>query len=231
MSYLPVNYPSLCIPRVFPGISQKFIEDMFRQIGILSHVEMNLRTSAKGEKYYLVFIHFQMWYLDTYTYDTRLRLVNGENIPVFYNEKQFWKVSAMRLAKPTNPPPPRLSAYSKPPLPNPPPPPPKSVYSKPPLPISPPPIKALRIELPSDCSLSLDKPRFPCSPHPKTKTYSPISPLTPPPSSPTSSYSSISYKQYDPEEEEPLTYENCGIDYRNTQYPARRRPARYQKAF
>jgi hypothetical protein len=211
----PENYPSLCIPRVFPDIPKEYIEHMFKQFGILSHLEMLLKTSARGEKFYLVFVHYKSWYLDTYTYATRLQLIRGENIQVYYNHKYFWKVSAMRLTKPLNPTPP-----------------PKPTYCKPPLPLSPPPIKSLRIELPSLSSLSLDSPCSPCSPPPITraKACSPISPLTPPPSSPTSSYSSISYKQPEQEEEEPIEYENCGIDYRNAPYPKRRRPARVIKA-
>lgn len=213
----PENYPSLCIPRVFPDIPKEYIEHMFKQFGILSHLEMLLKTSARGEKFYLVFVHYKSWYLDTYTYATRLKLIRGENIQVYYNHKYFWKVSAMRLTNPT-PPPPQ-----------------KPAYCKPPLPLSPPPIKSLRIELPSIASLSLDSPLSPCSPPPITraKAYSPISPLTPPPSSPTSSYSSISYKQTEQEEEEeeePIEYENCGIDYGKTPYPKRRRPARIIKA-
>ena len=183
---------------------------MFKQFGILSHLEMRLKTSARGEKFYLVFVHYKSWYLDTYTYATRLQLIRGENIQVYYNHKYFWKVSAMRLAKPT-------------------PPPPKPTYCKPPLPLSPPPIKSLHIELPSIISsLSLDSP---CSPPPITraKACSPFSPLTSPPPSPTSSYSSISYKQPE-QEEEPIEYENCGIDYGKTAYPKRRRPARIIKA-
>jgi len=181
---------------------------MFKQFGILSHLEMLLKTSARGEKFYLVFVHYKSWYLDTYTYATRLQLIRGENIQVYYNHKYFWKVSAMRLEKAT--------------------PPPKPAYCKPPLPLSPPPIKSLRIELPSIASLSLDSPLSP-PPIARPKAYSPISPLSPPPSSPTSSYSSISYKQPE-QEEEPLEYENCGIDYRNAPYPNRRRPARVIKA-
>jgi hypothetical protein len=217
----PENYPSLCIPRVFPDIPKEYIEHTFKQFGILSHLEMLLKTSARGEKFYLVFVHYKSWYLDTYTYATRLKLIRGENIQVYYNHKYFWKVSAMRLTKPLNPTPP-----------------PKPTYCKPPLPLSPPPIKSLRIELPSLSSLSLgdeatDSPCSPCSPPPiaRPKAYSPISPLSPPPSSPTSSYSSISYKQPEQEEEEePLEYEKCAIDYKNAPYPKRRRPARVIKA-
>jgi len=210
----PENYPSLCIPRVFPDIPKEYIEHMFKQFGIISHLEMLLKTSARGEKFYLVFVHYKSWYLDTYTYATRLQLIRGENIQVYYNHKYFWKVSAMRSTKPLNPTPP-----------------PKPTYCKPPLPLSPPPIKSLRIELPSLSSLSLDSPCSPCSPPPiaRTKAYSPISPLTPPPSPTNSSTSSYSYKQSDPDEE-PITYENCGVDYGNTAYPKRRRPARIIKA-
>jgi hypothetical protein len=209
----PENYPSLCIPRVFPDISKEYIHHMFRQFGIISHLEMLLKTSARGEKFYLVFVHYKSWYLDTYTYATRLQLIRGGNIQVYYNHKHFWKVSQMRLVTPTkslNPTPP-----------------PKPAYSKPPLPLSSPPIKSLQIELPLS-PLSLDSPRSPPQIS-RVKTYSPISPVTLPPSSPTSSYSSISYKQTDPDEE-PLTYENCGIDYGKTAYPKRRRPARVIKA-
>ena len=208
----PENYPSLCIPRVFPDIPKEYIEHMFKQFGILSHLEMLLKTSARGEKFYLVFVHYKSWYLDTYTYATRLQLIRGENIQVYYNHKYFWKVSAMRPAKPTPTKPlnPTLPAYCKPPL-----------------PLSPPPIKSLRIELPSITSLSLDSPLSP-PPIARAKVYSPISSLTPPPSSP--SDSSYSYKQPESEEEESLTYENCGVDYGNTAYPKRRRPARIIKA-
>ena len=188
MSYLPVNYPSLCIPRVFPGISQKFIEDMFRQLGILSHVEMKLRTTAKGERYYLVFIHFNMWYQDTYTYATRMRLANGGNIQVYYNEKYYWKVSAYRERE------------QKPPC---------------------------RPPLPPKCSPPLPPQ---CPPPSPIESFSPVSPVSPPPVSPPPNSLSSSNAPERDDEEPDLIYENCQIDYGNTPYPHRRRPARYQKA-
>jgi len=205
------HYPSLCIPHVYKGINKKFIENMFRQFGILSNVEMHLKTSARGQPYYIVFIHFQMWYLDTYTYATRLRLMLGGTIQVHYSEKYFWKVSALR--EPTHPAPPKPLT--------------EELVPRPPL-HRPEPPKSLQLELPSLSSLSLNSPLSP-PPIARPKPCSPLSSPPPSPSSPPDSPRSYQQQVLDTDETQ-LTYENCQLDYKNMPYPKRRRHVRYVKA-
>ena len=95
---LPVNVPSLCIPRVYPNISEARIRKIFDELclGLIDHVDIISKTTEKGEKYNRVFIHFQRWFTDGNASIARERLVNGKDIKIIYDEPWFWKVSAYR---------------------------------------------------------------------------------------------------------------------------------------
>ena len=95
---LPVNVPSLCIPRVYPNINEARIRKIFDELclGLIDHVDIISKTTEKGEKYNRVFIHFQRWFTDGNASIARERLVNGKDIKIIYDEPWFWKVSAYR---------------------------------------------------------------------------------------------------------------------------------------
>ena len=95
---LPANVPVLCIPRVYPNISETRIRKIFDELnmGTLERVDIVSKTSEKGEKFNRVFVHFRRWN-DTENANTaRERLLNGKEIKIIYDEPWFWKISAYR---------------------------------------------------------------------------------------------------------------------------------------
>lgn len=95
---LPMNIPSMCIPKVFPSISRKRIEDTFLdlRIGSLERVDIVSKTAKNGEKYNTVFIHLREWDVrDPYAIEMREALMreNG-SVNIMYDRPYFWKVVA-----------------------------------------------------------------------------------------------------------------------------------------
>jgi len=95
---VPINVPSLCIPRVYPNISEARIRKIFDELalGTIDHLDIISRTTDKGEKFNRVFIHFRSWYTDGNAGLARERLLNGKDIKIIYDDPWFWKVSAYR---------------------------------------------------------------------------------------------------------------------------------------
>jgi hypothetical protein len=95
---VPINVPSLCIPRVYPNISEDRIRKIFDELalGTIDHLDIISRTTDKGEKFNRVFIHFRSWYTDGNAGVARERLLNGKDIKIIYDDPWFWKVSAYR---------------------------------------------------------------------------------------------------------------------------------------
>ena len=97
---MPVNVPSLCIPRVYTNISEGRIRKIFDElnIGVIDHIDMINKNTEKGEKYNRVFIHMSRWFTDGNAAIARERLLNGKDIKIIYDDPWFWKVSAYREA-------------------------------------------------------------------------------------------------------------------------------------
>ena len=98
LDLLPKNIPSMCIPKVFPSISRRRIEDTFAdlRIGILERVDIVSKTAKNGEKYNTVFVHLREWNVrDAYAREMReaLMLENG-SVNITYDRPYFWKVVA-----------------------------------------------------------------------------------------------------------------------------------------
>lgn len=96
---LPSNIPSLCIPRVFINIDEKRIRHVFDELnmGIIDRIDIICKTTAKGEKFNRVYVHFKQWFINNTNSDTaRERLLNGKDIKIIYDDPWFWKVSAYR---------------------------------------------------------------------------------------------------------------------------------------
>jgi hypothetical protein len=92
--------PVLCIPRVYPNISESRIRRIFDDLnmGTLDRIDIVSKHShsEKGEKFNRVFIHFRQWN-DTENANTaRERLLNGKEIKIIYDDPWFWKISAYR---------------------------------------------------------------------------------------------------------------------------------------
>ena len=104
---LPKNIPSLCIPRVFPNISEarirKTFEDIF--IGRIEKIDI-----IKGDKFNRVFVHL-IWNNTPDALYVRNQVMTGKDVKVVYDGPWFWMVSASRkqTPPPQPPPPPQLS--------------------------------------------------------------------------------------------------------------------------
>jgi hypothetical protein len=98
---LPANVPVLCIPRVYPNISESRIRKIFEELnmGTLERIDIISKQSEKGEQFNRVFVHFTRWNNSENACTARERLLNGKEIKIIYDEPWFWKVSAYREAE------------------------------------------------------------------------------------------------------------------------------------
>ena len=103
VNQLTCNEPSLCIPRVFPNITEDRIWGVLDELelGVIERIDMVERETRDGEPYQRVFIHFKEWNgQQTQGGIVRQRLLDGEEIKIVYDEPWFWKVSASRSRRP-----------------------------------------------------------------------------------------------------------------------------------
>ena len=100
MSVLPINTPSLCIPRVFANLTRERIASVFNQLnlGEIDHIDLVPITSDRGEKFQRVFIHFKRWSSNEEAVRARERVLTGSEIKIIYDDPWFWKVSANRAS-------------------------------------------------------------------------------------------------------------------------------------
>lgn len=115
LSTLSKSEPSLCIPWVFPNITDRRIAYVFKQLhlGEIERIDMVQRDNHQR-----VFIHFKEWSITRDANAVREKLVKGEEVKLVYDEPWFWKVSASRVNK-VNPrradkPKPRIELLQKP---------------------------------------------------------------------------------------------------------------------
>ena len=102
VSMLPNNFPSLCVPRMFPNITKDRITQVFGDldIGIIDHIDMLQKTTPTGEKFQRVFVHFSQWKNNPQAIKARARVLEGKEIKIIYDDPWFWKVSANRAVVP-----------------------------------------------------------------------------------------------------------------------------------
>ena len=95
---LPANVPVLCIPRVYPNISEARIRRIFEDLnmGTLERIDIVNKPTDKGEKFNRVFVHYRRWNDSENARITRERLLNGKEIKIIYDDPWFWKISAYR---------------------------------------------------------------------------------------------------------------------------------------
>lgn len=86
--------PSICIPRVFANIGWKRIKSTIEEAGwgTVAHVDMIMKTSADGQEYKRVFVHFTTW-SDT---DVQADLMADKEVMLTYNDPWFWKITKSR---------------------------------------------------------------------------------------------------------------------------------------
>ena len=97
---LPDFIPSMCIPRVYPNISEGRIRKIFDElnIGVIERVDIVSKTTEKGERFNRVFIHMDRWFHNSNASVARERLLGGKDIKIIYDDPWFWKVSAYKPA-------------------------------------------------------------------------------------------------------------------------------------
>jgi hypothetical protein len=97
---LPDFIPSMCIPRVYPNISEGRIRKIFDElnIGVIDRVDIVTKTTEKGERFNRVFIHMDRWFNNSNASVARERLLGGKDIKIIYDDPWFWKVSAYKPA-------------------------------------------------------------------------------------------------------------------------------------
>jgi len=97
---LPDFLPSMCIPRVYPNISEGRIRKIFDElnIGVIERVDIVSKATEKGERFNRVFIHMDRWFHNSNAYAARERLLGGKDIKIIYDDPWFWKVSAYKPA-------------------------------------------------------------------------------------------------------------------------------------
>jgi hypothetical protein len=95
---IPANVPVMCIPRVYPNITESRIRKIFDDLnmGTLDHIDIVTKINKKGEKFNRVFVHMRQWNQSSNACQARERLLNGKEIKIIYDEPWFWKISAYR---------------------------------------------------------------------------------------------------------------------------------------
>jgi hypothetical protein len=98
LTQVPVNEPSICIPRVFKDVNEDTVRSVFNKLnfGFIRKIEIINKFNQKGENFKCVFIHFKNWNVNQEINETREKLLSGKDIKIMYNEPWFWKVVAYR---------------------------------------------------------------------------------------------------------------------------------------
>ena len=100
------NQPILCIPRVYPNITEERIRRVFGDLdlGEVTRVDIvvpktPVDAGGKENKFNRVFIPIN-WNESEQSVAVRERLAQGKEIKIIYDEPWFWKVSAYRPPAP-----------------------------------------------------------------------------------------------------------------------------------
>ena len=92
---LPLNVPSLCIPRVFSNINEARIRRILAELnlGDIARVDIvSNKSPDKDKSFNRVFIHFNKWNTNENANTARERLINGKDIKIIYDDPWFWVV-------------------------------------------------------------------------------------------------------------------------------------------
>ena len=100
LSTIPSCIPSICIPRIFPNISEKQIRYVFSilYLGVIDRIDIIPTLNKKGEPVKCVYIHFRQWNTTVTSINTRKILLEGKCVKVMYDEPWFWKVYAKKMS-------------------------------------------------------------------------------------------------------------------------------------
>ena len=95
--------PSICVPRIYMNITKERVHDVFADLfghQAIERVDMIERENKEGEPYKRAFVHFKFWPRTEQSTEVRLKLLNGEEVKVVYDQPWYWRISASRLPRP-----------------------------------------------------------------------------------------------------------------------------------
>ena len=95
--------PSICVPRIYMNITKERVYDVFADLfghQAIERVDMIERTNKEGESYKRAFVHFKSWPRTQQSTEVRLKLLNGEEVKIVYDQPWYWRISASRLPRP-----------------------------------------------------------------------------------------------------------------------------------
>jgi len=99
-SLIPMNEPSICIPRVFNNISEKRIFAIIQKLNIGHIQRIDIVPSKNNTK--RVFIHFVTWFDNHNATSCRNQLLASKTIKCIYDQPWFWNLHASNTHKPTH---------------------------------------------------------------------------------------------------------------------------------
>ena len=97
--------PSICIPRILPGVTEQAVRDVFERVMHCKCVERvdivsKHHNGPDNGGYQRAFIHFSHCPNNETADFVRQRIQSGLPVNVVYDEPWFWKCSASRIPKP-----------------------------------------------------------------------------------------------------------------------------------
>jgi len=66
----------------------------------IDRIDMIERKNKNGESYKRAFVHFNYWPRREQATEVRLKLLNGDEVKIVYDEPWFWRISASRSSRP-----------------------------------------------------------------------------------------------------------------------------------
>jgi hypothetical protein len=95
--------PSVCVPRIYMNISKERVYNVFADLfghESIERVDLIERENKEGESYKRAFIHFKFWPRTEQSTEVRLKLLNGDEVKVVYDQPWYWRISASRHPRP-----------------------------------------------------------------------------------------------------------------------------------
>jgi len=96
---LTIETPSICIPRVLPGINPNDVKKVFEKILECKCVERVDLVKAQN-KYQRAFIHFNYYPSNEIGEYIKERILTGKTLNIVYEAPWFWKCSISKVPKP-----------------------------------------------------------------------------------------------------------------------------------
>lgn len=97
---LPIQEPSVCLPRVTPEITEEKIKEVFSglHLGVIDRVEL-VKNKHEKENIYRAFIHFKEWDCSEDATYVRKIMLRGGDVLVRYEDFNNWKMTMSRSSK------------------------------------------------------------------------------------------------------------------------------------